>query len=91
MKMYQGPFNLNCTTNKDPKSILNEISKALDLYKVSFKKVTIFTLTSLSEWPVWSEMPAEWSQIRDGDQPLGGPRFHFLGQIQTALRRNVGV
>jgi hypothetical protein len=34
MRSYKGPFNLNCLTNKKPSEVLNEIQKALDLYKV---------------------------------------------------------
>jgi hypothetical protein len=39
MKVCRGPFSLNCTTSKDPQLILYEMAKALDLQKVSFKKV----------------------------------------------------
>lgn len=40
MKVYKGPFNLNCLTNKQPSLVLQEIQHALDLYKVQFKKVS---------------------------------------------------
>ena len=38
LPVYQGPFNVNCTTNKEPPIVMNEIFKALDLLKVQFKK-----------------------------------------------------
>ncbi len=40
MKVCRGPFNVNCTTSKDPQLVLFEIVKALEMYKVSYKKVS---------------------------------------------------
>ena len=38
LPVYQGPFNVNCTTNKEPTIVMNEIFKALESLKVQFKK-----------------------------------------------------
>jgi hypothetical protein len=39
MKICRGPFNVNCTTCKDPQLVLFEMVKSLELQKVSYKKV----------------------------------------------------
>jgi hypothetical protein len=39
MKVCRGPFNVNCTTSKDPQIVLFEMVKSLELQKVSYKKV----------------------------------------------------
>ena len=41
MKVCRGPFNVNCTTSKDPQVVLFEMVKALEMQKVSYKKVII--------------------------------------------------
>lgn len=38
LPVYRGPFNVNCTTNKEPLVVMNEIFKALETSKVQFKK-----------------------------------------------------
>ena len=39
MKVCRGPFNVNCTTSKDPQLTLFEMVKSLELQKVTYKKV----------------------------------------------------
>lgn len=39
MKICRGPFNVNCTTSKDPQLVLLEMVKSLEIQKVSYKKV----------------------------------------------------
>jgi hypothetical protein len=39
MKICRGPFNVNCTTSKDPQLVLIEMVRSLELQKVSYKKV----------------------------------------------------
>ena len=36
MPVSTGPFNLNCTTSKEPNVMLREIARVLDLNKVTF-------------------------------------------------------
>ena len=36
MPVSNGPFNLNCTTSKEPNLMLREIARALDYNKVTF-------------------------------------------------------
>ena len=40
MKMCRGPFNVNCTTCKEPQHILFEMVKSLEISKISYKKVS---------------------------------------------------
>ena len=44
MKVCRGPFNVNCTTSKDPQLILFEMVKSLEFQKVSYKKIGNFGL-----------------------------------------------
>ncbi len=39
MKVCRGPFNVNCTTAREPQAVLQEMVRALDINRVSFKKV----------------------------------------------------
>lgn len=39
MKVCRGPFNVNCTTCKDPQLVLFEMVKSLEIQKVTYKKV----------------------------------------------------
>lgn len=39
MKVCRGPFNVNCTTSKDPQLVLFEMVRSLESQKVSYKKV----------------------------------------------------
>ena len=39
MKVCRGPFNVNCTTNKEPQVVLLEMVKSLEQQKISYKKV----------------------------------------------------
>lgn len=41
MKVCRGPFNVNCTTCKDPQLVLFEMVKSLELQKITYKKVRI--------------------------------------------------
>ena len=36
MPVCSGPFNLGCTTSKEPPVILKEITKALDNHRVAY-------------------------------------------------------
>jgi len=38
MSVWKGPFNVNCTSNKEPAFLMAEMSKALDQLKISFRK-----------------------------------------------------
>lgn len=42
MKVVRGPFNLNCTTARDPQSILQEMLSSLTVNKVSHKRIGSF-------------------------------------------------
>jgi hypothetical protein len=44
MKVCRGPFNVNCTTSREPQVVLSEMHKALDINKVSFKRVGSYGL-----------------------------------------------
>lgn len=44
MKVCRGPFNVNCTTSRDPKQVMYEMVRSLELQKVSYKKVTSLKL-----------------------------------------------
>ena len=39
MKVCRGPFNVNCTTARDPQAVLAEIHRALDVNRVQYKKI----------------------------------------------------
>ena len=56
MKICKGPFNVNCTTCKEPQIVLYEMVKALEMNKVSYKKVINILLTLLIGWFLWTEM-----------------------------------
>ena len=36
LPIYQGPFNVNCTTNKSPQQVMSKLFKSLDQNQVSF-------------------------------------------------------
>lgn len=44
MKVCRGPFNVNCTTSKDPQLVLFEMVKSLELQKVLYKKIGSYGL-----------------------------------------------
>jgi len=44
MKVCRGPFNVNCTTARDPPAVLSEMLRALDLNRVSYKKLGSYGL-----------------------------------------------
>lgn len=44
MKVCRGPFNVNCTTSRDPQHVLLEMVKSLEVQKVSYKKVGSYGL-----------------------------------------------
>jgi hypothetical protein len=44
MKVCRGPFNVNCTTARDPQAVLSEMLRALDLNRVSYKKIGSYGL-----------------------------------------------
>jgi hypothetical protein len=48
MKVCRGPFNVNCTTSKDPQLVFFEMVKSLELQKISYKKVKPITLKLIS-------------------------------------------
>lgn len=39
MKIWRGPFNVNCTTSREPQSVMQEMVRALDVNRVSYKKI----------------------------------------------------
>ena len=44
MKVYRGPFNVNCTTAREPQAVLSEMVKACDAHRVQFKKMGSYGL-----------------------------------------------
>ena len=44
LPVYQGPFNVNCTSNRDPWSLMADIQKALDVSQVAFEQTGPFAL-----------------------------------------------
>jgi Kinase associated domain 1 len=44
MKVCRGPFNVNCTTARDLQSVLAEMLRALDINRVSYKKIGTYGL-----------------------------------------------
>ena len=62
MKICKGPFNVNCTTCKDPQLVLFEMVKSLEINKVTYKKVSNCLITSIG-WFLRVEMPEEQRQI----------------------------
>jgi hypothetical protein len=44
MKVCRGPFNVNCTTAREPQAVLSEMLRALDLNRVSYKKIGSYGL-----------------------------------------------
>ena len=44
MKVCRGPFSVNCTTARDPQSVLAEMFRALELNRVSFKRIGSYGL-----------------------------------------------
>ena len=44
MKVCRGPFNVNCTTAREPQAVLTEMLRALDLNRVSYKKIGSYGL-----------------------------------------------
>ena len=44
MKVCRGPFNVNCTTARDPQSVLGEMIRALDINRVSYQKLGSYGL-----------------------------------------------
>ena len=39
MKVCRGPFNVNCTTDRDPQELLMDMVRSLEHQKVSYKKI----------------------------------------------------
>jgi Kinase associated domain 1 len=39
MKVCKGPFNVNCTTDRDPQELLMDMVRSLEHQKVSYKKI----------------------------------------------------
>jgi len=44
MKVYKGPFHLNSITTKNPKYIMNELTKALENNKIHYRNTTKYSL-----------------------------------------------
>ncbi len=44
MKVSTGPFSVSCLTSRDPLAVLQEMVKALDGNRVSFKKISNYSL-----------------------------------------------
>jgi hypothetical protein len=44
MKVCRGPFNVNCTTAREPQAVLSEMLRALELNRVSYKKIGSYGL-----------------------------------------------
>ena len=44
MKVCRGPFNVNCTTAREPQAVMNEMLKALDNNRVSYKRIGTYGL-----------------------------------------------
>jgi len=62
IKVCRGPFNVNCTTCKEPKDIMFEMIKALEIYKVTLKKVN--TSVNIVDGAFRTEMSEEQCEIR---------------------------
>lgn len=39
MRVYRGPFNVNCTTSREPQQVMYEMIRSLEIQKISYKKV----------------------------------------------------
>lgn len=63
MKVCRGPFNVNCTTCKDPQLVLFEMVKSLELHKITYKKVTIQINLFDIVWVIWIEMLEKYCQV----------------------------
>jgi hypothetical protein len=44
MSVYKGPFQIDCTTNRSPNSVLSDILKSLENMKITFSKVSDYFL-----------------------------------------------
>jgi len=44
MKTCRGAFNVSCTSSKNPRHIMTEISRALSIHRVAFKQSTPHTV-----------------------------------------------
>ena len=42
IKTYRGPFSVSCTTTKEPSIVMNDMLKSLDLYSVTFQRLSNF-------------------------------------------------
>jgi hypothetical protein len=44
MKTCRGPFNVNCTTAREPQVVMTEMLKSLDMNRVSYKRIGTYGL-----------------------------------------------
>ena len=44
LPIYQGPFNVNCTTNKEPGHVMGELFKSLNQNQVNFQKTSNYSV-----------------------------------------------
>ena len=44
MKVCRGPFNVNCTTAREPQSVMAEMLKSLEMNRVSYQRVGSYGL-----------------------------------------------
>lgn len=63
MKVCRGPFNVNCTTSKDPQLVLFEMVKSLEFQKISYKKVRTYNIYQIIEWQFWTPMLKEQCEV----------------------------
>lgn len=92
MKVCRGPFNVNCTTSKDPQLTLFEMVKSLELQKVTYKKVIYFIfLLCFLDWIVWTQMLEEQCQIRYGNCPFRQLGQYLYSEVQETGWRNMAL
>ena len=65
LPMYQGPFNVNCTTNKDPVSVMNEIYRSLKINKVHYKQTGPFKVECTLQHPQQLTFTMELNHLED--------------------------
>ena len=44
LPIYQGPFNVNCTSNKEAPIIMSELFKALNLHQIVYQKTSSYSV-----------------------------------------------
>jgi len=90
MRVCRGPFNVNCTTSREPQQVMYEMVRSLELSKVSYKKVSLKTpLNFTLGGKLWSTLLKEQRPLWHGNRTPRQFGQHLPSQIQETRRRDL--